>query len=138
MSNGQSLTDCLADFERDSPQAGNPSTLKLGTDRLSRVQRLLERLARFLWLVQLPQDIPQLGLRLDRRRRERDGGLRFGKRVIQMLALRSQLRTRDMVQQCRQWDIEVSVEDEPSIFNHGCRLNVLELVVGIEFSGPNS
>ncbi len=47
MSNGQSLTDCLADFERDSPQAGNPSTLKLGTDRLSRVQRLLERLARF-------------------------------------------------------------------------------------------
>ena len=79
----------------------------------------MEGLARLLGPVEMPEDACQLGLRLDRTRRECDGGLRFRKRLIQMLILQGQLRPRDVVQRRRQRDLEVPVAGEQSIFNPG-------------------
>lgn len=110
---------------REPLQAGDPSTLKLWSDGLGRIQRLLEGLARFE-PIQLAENVSQFGLRLHRTRRECDRGLRFGKRLIQMLALHRKLRPRDMVQRRSQRDVEAPVEYEQSSFNHGGRPNVLE------------
>src|SRR5579864_6052493 len=113
--------ECLTDFERDFLQPGQPAALEFRPDGLGGIECVLKSLTRFFGPLQPPQDVAQLRLRLNRPRRESDRGLRFGKRLIQMVVLHRQLRTRDVVQRRSQRDLEVSVEDKQSIFNRGRR-----------------